>query len=731
MANAASTPGDSRAPFASTTHGRPGDTRLPYASSWRGAKPGDPLDPEACRDLARRGKLGTHPYILVWVIIVISSEIHNDFPLFSYGLAVAFTLLGAARAYMGVRFYPLFPRNPRRWYLIYFWIVILKAILWPVGMFVVMVSYPLSWATYIATASVTALAAGANISLATHRKLQLIYGYLVIIPTAFACFVVGSAESVQMGILLVLYALYIHVFGKVIHKQYWTGLMNTRLLADRALEMEESSNRAAGVAQMKSQFLANMSHELRTPLNAILGFAQILSRSKGLTGKDRENLSTINRSGEHLLQLINNVLDMSKIEAGRLTVEQTNFDLHLLLRDLERMFSLPAQKKNLNLDFDISNDLPIYIQADELKLRQVFINLLNNAMKFTKEGGITLRAGIRRNSIQTIQSFMGSRQIADLVFSVSDTGPGIEPEELQSLFVMFQQSETGRRSKEGTGLGLALCKRFVELMGGEINARSIVGKGSTFSFNIRVEVLADIVNETEAPTGRITGLADGQQQNLFLVVDDNAENRLVMIQLLESVGFKTCEAADGKEAVEQWRAMKPDLVWMDLRMPVMNGFDACLQIKAEAAERKQSGKVAILTASSLDFDRQSDIMSACDAFLLKPFKEGEVFAVIERLLGVTFARESDSPITTPPIASNLTLDTAYDRFRKVPEALITRFGEAAESADFDLAKECVKSVAEFDEVLASFLDEVIEQYRFDQLEELVVTCREPAQDTGF
>lgn len=386
--------------------------------------------------------------------------------------------------------------------------------------------------------------------------------------------------------------------------------------SDAAKEAADLANRA------KSEFLANMSHELRTPLNAILGFTQILQRDTSLQPEHQENLGIISRSGEHLLSLINDVLDMSKIEAGRITLSPNNFDLYKLLDTIEEMFQLRAESKGLQLLVEREDGVPQYIQTDENKLRQILINLVGNAIKFTQEGGVIIRV---------------SYQPEQLIWEIEDSGPGIAPDELQNLFTAFVQTETGRKSQEGTGLGLPIGKKFVELMGGEISVKSEVGQGTVFKFNIQIKPVEASEIPASKPTQRAIGLAPGQKTYRILVVDDRWENRRVLSELLSSIGFVVREASNGQQAVEVWENWEPDLIWMDIRMPVMDGYEATKRIKATA--KGQATAILALTASAFEDERNNILAVGCNDFVRKPFREAIVFEKMAEHLGVEYIYE--------------------------------------------------------------------------------------------
>jgi PAS domain S-box-containing protein len=318
-----------------------------------------------------------------------------------------------------------------------------------------------------------------------------------------------------------------------------------RICIVRDITERKQAEEATDVAnQAKSQFLANMSHELRTPLNAILGFSQLMNKSANLAPEDKQNLKIIIRSGEHLLTLINQVLDLSKIEAGRITLDETTFDLFPLLDDLETMFQLKANKKGLHLFFERSDAVPQYVRTDEVKLRQVLINLLSNAIKFTKEGSVSVRVAVVSHKKQQTTN---NRQLT-IHFEIEDTGVGIAPEEIENIFEAFVQAKTGRELREGTGLGLSISRKFVQLMGGQIPVSSIVDKGSTFKFDIDIGVGVVEPNAiaTQQPTRRVIALEPNQQRYRLLIVDDKPDNRQLLIQLLSPLGFELREASNGK-----------------------------------------------------------------------------------------------------------------------------------------------------------------------------------------
>ena len=473
---------------------------------------------------------------------------------------------------------------------------------------------------------------------------------------------------------------------------------NARELATKA----ESANHA------KSAFIANMSHELRSPLNAVIGFSQLMMRTPKLPTEQYENANIINRSGDYLLTLINNILDLSKLEAGKSYLNVNNFDLYHLLDDIEDMLQMQATNAGISLSFAREHNVPRYICTDETKLRQVLINLLNNALKFTEVGTVFLSL----TNISTDVSRADNNCI--LHFSVRDTGVGIAPEEIPNLFVSFSQAQAGREKQEGTGLGLAISLKFVQLMGGDISVTSELGKGTTFQVQIQAQLGKELIDERTAQK-RTLAIAADQPIYKILVVDDNSYNRQLLIKILRPLGFEVKEASNGKEAIDIWDKWEPHLIWMDMRMPVMDGYEATRYIKSTT--KGNATAVIALTASSIEEEGTMVLSAGCDDFLRKPFKEQVIFDTLAKHLGVKYIYEQ-TPAHEHEIDIFQETAISSENLKIMSDQWIIRLYKSALEADKSLVMQVIEEIPDQQTFLVRSLIKLARNFQFEKLIDL-------------
>ncbi|MEG4841185.1 GAF domain-containing protein [Microcoleus sp. B9-D4] len=539
-----------------------------------------------------------------------------------------------------------------------------------------------------------------------------------------------------------------------------------RKLAETALQKAvvaaDTANRA------KSEFLSSMSHELRTPLNAILGFSQVMVRDSSLNNQHQQHLEIINRAGEHLLSLINDILEMSKIEAGRSQLNKSSFNLMRLLKTLEEMFRLKAKSKKLQLNLEVGDGVPDFVSGDEGKLRQILINLVGNAIKFTEMGSVTLRvkkkveeslgaetaefsdtqkqladAGCEHSESLAVETtaiqkkpgwctgFNQSERLADfdavdandlrpellrLQFEIEDTGLGIAAEEMNKLFEPFEQTKTGQKSQQGTGLGLPISRKFVQMMGGDITVSSTPELGSKFAFDIQIRLAPPSEIKILKPQKKVISLAPNQPEYRILVVDDRADNCLVIERLLSPLGLMVRSARDGQEAIAVWEDWQPHLIWMDMQMPVMDGYEATRQIKAHPLG-KQTAIVA-LTASAFEEERQTILGAGCDDFMRKPFEAKILFAKMEELLGVRYIYEEsvDAPLEKESEISGVTSNQSVEsQLCQMPIEWVQKISHAAHECCDDKIVKLIEEMPSQFALSAQYLTTLVQDFLFDDI----------------
>lgn len=473
------------------------------------------------------------------------------------------------------------------------------------------------------------------------------------------------------------------------------------LVSQRTAELALAKEAAEAANRAKTAFLANMSHELRTPLNAILGFAQLMERDPSLDSDHRRELQTINRSGRHLLTLINDVLEIARIEAGHTTIVSKPFDFIDLIRSVEEMMRLRAETKGLHFQVEPHSDLPYSVIGDGQRLKQVLLNLLGNAIKYTEQGTVTLRVTPNPHN--------------DLIrFEVIDTGAGIAPDDQAHIFQAFYQTEIGLAQGEGAGLGLTLCREFVHMMGGDITVNSQVDQGSEFAFSLPLPATDQV--PTTLPQARVLGLQPGQPPVRVLIAEDATDSREFLARLLTSVGFEVMAVENGLKAVESFKSWHPHFIWMDIRMPVLNGFAATQHIRALPGGDQV--KIVALTASVFQ-ERMSDILQAgCDDILGKPFEEEQLFQIMGEQLHLDYRyaeteQRAVASLNLMPASLELCQSIKY----------------AAEALDLDAFTDIIAHLQRSEPALATELQRWVSEFNFETIQRAADSCIQRKQKT--
>ncbi len=492
---------------------------------------------------------------------------------------------------------------------------------------------------------------------------------------------------------------------------------SNRELEISKIQLKKAKDEAERANNAKSEFLANISHELRTPLNSIIGYTQLLERDSALGKIENSYLNSISRSGKHLLTLINDVLEMSKIEAGLTILNKKKFNFHSMLKNIQETLLPRAEKKGVDLLVQIGTEVPEYIKADNVKLRQVLINILGNGINYTENGHVRLAVSLLHQDQENNSSGKDIGSFCKLLFTIQDTGIGIPPDMINKIFEPFVQVKRENIESLGTGLGLAICKKFVDLMGGSINVQSRLGEGSIFLFSIYTRQITNKISNGITIKRKILKLKQNQPIVRNLIVDDNEDNRLLLLDLLKSTGFEVKSAENGSEAIKLFKLWHPDIIWMDIKMPIMDGFKATNEIR-KLKDIKQPTIIA-LTSHAFQKEREKIMSSGLDDLITKPFDENEIFFSISKHFGIEYHYSDESQINSEIQKNRNYNEISYRELLILSTIDIEQVKQACVLCDLKKIDFLINQIKKKNEQLSKKLYNLAVSYQYDKLIDLL------------